>query len=326
MTNLRTLRLTTTFALVTCAAFLAACADSAGPDGPAATDESAAAVSTQVAFPTPEDAVQAFSDVIGTGDMARANEIFGADGVELLRSGDDVADKNAFARVKAEILEKVAFEDGDDGAKIASFGNEGWPFPVPLVQADGGWKFDVAAGWEEIQNRRVGRNELLTLATLHEFVEAQREYAAVGRDGLAPAFAQKLFSSEGKHDGLYWPTAEGETPSPMGPQVAAAAAEGYRKSDDGPIPFHGYKYRLITEQGPAAPGGAKVYLDTNGRLTGGFAIIAWPVEYRSSGVMTFIVSHRGLVFQRDLGDDTEAAAAKITTFDPDSDWDPARDE
>jgi hypothetical protein len=164
------------------------------------------------------------------------------------------------------------------------------------------------------------------MATLHALVDAQREYASAPRDGKPTSYAQKLVSDEGKHDGLYWPVKEGEPESPLGPELAAAAAEGYRRSTDGPVPFHGYKYRLLTAQGAAAPGGAKNYVDAKGLLTGGFAMIAWPAKYGNSGVMTFLVNHRGIVFQRDLGAETEEAAAKITSYDPDTSWSPARDE
>lgn len=293
---------------------------SADPTEPSSVAPQAAA------FETPEAAVAAIASVVGTGDTRRVEEIFGPDGVDLLRSGDDVADRNAAARVKAQIEESVAFEDGADGSKVALFGHAGWPFPVPLVRAAEGWRFDVAAGWEEIQNRRVGRNELSTIHTLHEFVDSQREYASAPRDGNPPSFAQRILSSEGKHDGLYWPAGDGEPQSPFGPEVAAAAAEGYRKSDAGPTPFHGYKFRLLTAQGASAPGGARSYLDSSGRLTRGFAALAWPAKYGNSGVMTFLVNQQGVVFQRDLGEDTEALVAQIGSYDPDSAWEPARQD
>jgi hypothetical protein len=194
------------------------------------------------------------------------------------------------------------------------------------VRAGGGWRFDVEAGLEELENRRIGRNELLTLATLHEFVEAQREYRSTGRDGNPPAYAQGLFSSGGKHDGLYWPAAPDEPESPLGPLVAAAAAEGYQQQDGaGPTPFHGYFYRLLRAQGPSAPGGARSYLDGRGLLTGGFALLAWPAKHGNSGIMTFQVNQQGLVFQKDLGPDTAAAAARITCYAPDESWDPTGD-
>jgi hypothetical protein len=308
-------------ALAAVGGLVSACAKDGTPE---VAGETAAVETPQVAFAAPEEAVQSFAEGIRTWDRERAEQLFGTDGIEMLRSGDEVADHNAAEQILAEIQEKVAFEDGPDGTKVAVFGNEAWPFPVPLVHSDDGWRFDVEAGWEEIENRRVGRNELLTLATLHEFVEAQREYASVPRDGKPRAFAQKLFSSEGLHDGLYWPVAEGQPQSPFGPEIAAAAAEGYERKEDGPRPFHGYRFRLLRSQGPSAPGGAKNYLDERGLLTGGFGLVAWPAKYGNSGVKTFIVSHRGVVFEKDLGEETETAVAAIQSFDPDSSWDPAR--
>jgi hypothetical protein len=171
----------------------------------------------------------------------------------------------------------------------------------------------------------VGKNELSTIATLRALVEAQREYAGEGRDGNPPAFARRLLSSEGRHDGLYWPVREGEAPSPLGPLVAEASEEGYGGAESRPTPYHGYLYRLLTAQGASAPGGARSYLDRQGRLTGGFAVVAWPATYGNSGVMTFLVNQQGIVFQRDLGADTEQAVARIQAYDPDASWGPTAD-
>jgi hypothetical protein len=277
-------------------------------------------------FPTRESAVRAVAEVAGTGDQKRAEQIFGADGMEILRSGDIVADNEDAEQVKALIATKVAFEENEDGETVALFGASAWPFPIPLKREGNGWRFDVEAGKEEILNRRIGRNELATLATLHAVVDAQREYAAVARDGKVAAFAQRFFSSEGKKDGLYWPTADGEPESPLGRLVASAAADGYKKNGDAPEPFHGYQFRMLSAQGKAAPGGAHSYLDTNGAAVGGFAVIAWPAKYRNSGVMTFLTNDRGIVYQKDLGADTERLAAATTAFDPDATWSPARDQ
>lgn len=276
------------------------------------------------AFETPEQAMRALADLAGTGDEGRAEQLFGPDGVELLRSGDEVADREDALRVKQGIQERVAFEEASAGTRIALLGPDGWPFPIPLVRAGGRWRFDVEAGREELANRRVGRNELLTIATLHEYVEAQREYHSVGRDGHPPAYARAVISSAGKHDGLFWPADGDEPESPLGPLVAAAAQEGYRQGSE-PAPFHGYFYRTLTGQGPSAPGGEKSYLDERGRMTRGFALIAWPAKYGTSGVMTFQVNQQGLVYQRDLGADTAALAARITAYAPDETWDPTGD-
>jgi hypothetical protein len=194
------------------------------------------------------------------------------------------------------------------------------------VKAGELWRFDVEAGREELLNRRIGRNEITTLAVLHAYVDAQREYFAAGRDGNPPAYAQKLWSDEGKHDGLYWPSAAGEPESPVGEFVAKAAGEGYRRgTDPAPDPYHGYYYRILKAQGKSAPGGEKSYLDEKGLMTKGFAAIAWPAVYGQGGVMTFIVNQQGIVFQKDLGEETEKAAAAITAFNPDEGWDPTAD-
>jgi hypothetical protein len=275
-------------------------------------------------FETPELAMRALADVAGTEDSARLELLFGPDGVELLRSGDEVADREDALRVKHEIQERVVFEVTSTDAAIALLGADGWPFPIPLVRENRSWRFDVEAGREELANRRVGRNELMTIATLHECVDAQQEYRSAGRDGHPPAYARALISSAGKHDGLYWPAAAGEPESPLGPLIAAATAEGYTRGES-PTPFHGYLFRTLSGQGPGAPGGAKSYVDQRGLLVHGFALLAWPAKHGSSGVMTFLVDHHGLVYQKDLGRDTATIAARITTFAPDESWDPTGD-
>jgi hypothetical protein len=214
-------------------------------------------------------------------------------------------------------------QEGDEAT--ATLGDAQWPFPIPLKRVKDGWRFDLSAGREEIHNRRIGRNELHTIATLHAFVDAQREYALVARDGEPLAYAQKFWSTEGLHDGLYWPTADGEPDSPMGPLVAEAAAAGYVHSEAGPIPYHGYYYKILTGQGPSAPGGERSYLDSGGRLTRGFAAVAWPATYGNSGVMTFIVNQIGIVFQNDLGPSADAASPPVAVYDPDESWEPVPD-
>lgn len=276
-------------------------------------------------FATPEEAMHTLADLAGTDDRSRAEQLFGSDGVELLRSGDEVADREDALTVKQLIEERVAFEEASAGTKIALLGKDGWPFPIPLVLADGRWRFDVEAGREELANRRIGRNELLTIATLHEYVDAQREYCSAGRDESPPAFAQRLISSEGKHDGLYWQAAPGMPESPLGPLVAAAAKEGYQRKDSEPTSFHGYFYRALPGQGRSVPGGEKSYLDERALLTRGHALLAWPAKYGGSGVMTFQVNQQGLVYQKDLGSDTAALAARITAYAPDESWDPTGD-
>jgi hypothetical protein len=277
-------------------------------------------------FKTPEEAVQTLSANIEKRDDAVTEALFGKNWREMLGSGDEVADREDALKVRAMILEKVAFEDIEGERKVVLLGNDEWPFTIPLVKEGEFWRFDVEAGAEELLNRRIGRNELLTLATLHAYVDGQRYYVSVGRDGNPPAYAQRLWSDEGKHNGLYWPSAEGQEQSPAGEIVAAAAAEGYKRDNDvGPDPYHGYFYRILKGQGKAAPGGEKSYIDAKGLMTKGFAGIAWPARYGSSGVMTFIVNQQGIVFQKDLGEETEKAAAAVTAYDPDESWDPTAD-
>lgn len=272
-------------------------------------------------FATPEEAVRALADLVGTGDERRAEEIFGPGSIDIFRSGDEAEDQKAAARVKQLIAEKVAFDEMDANTRVALFGAKAWPFPIPLVKSGERWRFDTAAGREELLNRRIGYNELATLASLHAYVDAQKEYFAAGRDGNPPAFAQRFLSSEGRRDGLYWPAAEGEEESPLGDLLAQAAAD----YDGEPQPFHGYFFRILTGQGKSAPGGERSYLDKKGLMTGGFAALAWPAKHGNSGVMTFLVNHRDIVYQKDLGPETATAIAAIQTFDPDRSWEPTGD-
>lgn len=288
---------------------LAACAASEGGAPPG-----------NATFETPEEAVHRL--VAAAEDDAAADELLGPGGFSLLRSGDEVADRQDLEAIVALVSEGLDFEDVGPDRKLALLGEERWELPIPLVREAGTWRFDVEAGREEILNRRVGRNEILTIATLRALVDAQREYAATGHDGNPPEFARRLMSSEGRHDGLYWPTAEGEPLSPLGRFVAEAFEEGYRRGEHGPSPYHGYLFRLLTAQGASAPGGARSYLDESGRLTRGFAIVAWPAMYDNSGVMTFVVNQQGLVFQRDLGPD---GGRSVEAYDPDRSWTPTAD-
>ena len=198
-------------------------------------------------------------------------------------------------------------------------GKDEFPFPIPIVADAGAWHFDTDAGAVEILDRRIGENELAAIEVLRAYVDAQREYAEADRDGNGVQYAPKLLSSEGKKDGLFWPTAEGEPESPFGPLIAEARAEGYRRKADGPTPYHGYLFKVLTAQGKDAPGGARDYV-IGGRMIGGFGLVAAPAEYGNSGVMTFIVDHGGVVFQKDLGPETSRKAAAMKVFDPDGTW------
>jgi hypothetical protein len=276
------------------------------------------------AFETPEAAFDAVGEIAGTGNTEKLVEIFGPEGPEIFSSGDPDQDREDGLRAKAWLAEKLAFEDVADGTKIALLGNDAWPFPIPLVKhEDGFWRFDTAAGQEELLNRRIGRNELLVLASLRAYVDAQREYFSKPREGDVQAYARRFLSSEGKRDGLYWPAAEGEEESPLGPLLAEAAAE--HAGEPGPIPFNGYYFRILEAQGDSAPGGGRSYLDEQGRLTQGFGAVAWPAKHGNSGIMTFQVNRQGLIFQKDLGEDTENAVKAVHTYDPDEGWHPTPD-
>jgi hypothetical protein len=312
-------------ASVAAISFLSSCSSSSVAAEKAPAPSPASASSTVATFDTPEKAMSALENVIGTHDPAAVARLFGPDGADVLHSGDPVADEEDAQRVKEALREKIAFEDTGPGSKIAVLGHEEWPFPIPLVRVEGRWRFDIDAGREEIANRRIGRDEIDTIASMHAYVDAQREYLAQGRDGRTPSYAQKVLSSAGKHDGLYWPTTAGEPESPLGPLIAAADREGYKLGTGEPAAYHGYYYRTLSAQGKSAPGGARSYLDDTGAMTRGFALLAWPAKYGNSGVMTFVVDAQGIVFQKDLGPDTETEVAKIQAYDPDDSWNPTGD-
>ena len=283
----------------------------------AAADDTA----TQQVFPSPDAAVTALVAADKADDMKTLSSILGPDADQVLSSGDPVADKNArddFVRRYQE-MHRLAYDD--QGRVILYIGAGNWPVPIPLVKKDGGWVFDTAAGKDELLFRRIGRNELFTIKVLEDLAEAQAEYASEARDGESSGqFARKILSDSGKHNGLYWEAAEGQPESPIGPLVASASAEGYKKDSSGsPIPFHGYYYKVLTRQGRNAPGGAKNYL-VNGKMTKGFAFLAYPAEYRASGVMTFMINQDGVIVQKDLGADTASLASAITEYNPDKTW------
>jgi hypothetical protein len=255
-----------------------------------------------------------------TDDRAELLAIFGAGAEDLLSSGDKIADKRARQVILVALKEKWSLSSQGPDTKTVLIGNEDWPYPIPLVKDKTGWRFDTAAGRQEILYRRIGGNELSTIKALHVYVTAQKEYAEKSHDGKAAGlYAQRLASQPGKQDGLFWKTAPGEELSPLGEFAAEASSEGYSRSDSGPTPFHGYLFRPLKAQGPAAPGGAKSYI-TNGEMKGGFALVAYPAEYRKSGVMTFIVNQEGIVHEKDLGEKTLQLAAGMTEYNPDSSW------
>lgn len=278
---------------------------------------------SQKSFATPNDAVSSMIAAVRTDDTASLKAIFGPDGKAILSSGDAVADRHQREVFVTAVDQGWSLVDGQDGRKELVIGHEQWPFPIPLARDGSGWRFDTAAGEQEILARRIGRDELAAIGFCNTYVHAQREYASQGRDGApAGAFAQRLRSTPGRQDGLFWPVPTGQTPSPLGELAAAASMEGYEASArSAPQPFRGYFFRVLTAQGPAAPGGARSYV-VGGRMTGGFALVAYPATYRDSGVMTFIVDQQGVVYQRDLGPRTVEVASSMTAFDPGPDWAP----
>jgi hypothetical protein len=254
-----------------------------------------------------------------SGDAKAILAVLGPDGKAIVASGDPVADSNAREKFIAAYDAKHALELEGDGTQTLILGDDNWPFPIPLVNKGGEWQFDTKAGADEILRRRVGRNELSTIQVAEAYVQAQNEYAALDPAGLGRGvYARRFLSKPGKKDGLYWPTKAGETESPLGDIAAKASTEGY-KFGGKPIPYHGYYYRILTRQGAGAPGGAYDYL-VDGKLRGGFALIAYPSEYGNSGIMTFMVNHDGTVFEKDLGPETGRLAPKIEAFLPDSTW------
>jgi hypothetical protein len=272
----------------------------------------------QSSFESPEAAVDALVVALEKNDVAALAAILGPDSEDILSSGDDVADAAGRAGFLADFKVKHALIAEGQDIRVLEVGANAWPLPVPLVRIDDRWVLDGAAGADEIVYRRIGRNELGAIAMSRGFVDAQIEYASLGRDGNPPGlFAMKLRSDPGLHNGLFWPNAEGEPPSPVGSAVAQAAAEGYRAITGKRMPYHGYYYRMLYAQGEGGEGGAMEYF-VDGQLTQGAALLAWPAQYGVSGVMTFITSLDGVVFQQDLGVDTAETVDAIQVFDPGS--------
>ncbi len=267
----------------------------------------------QATYDSPEAAAEAFVATLESGDTIKMVRLLGPGSEWIVESGDAVQDKVARENFVKLYKAKHSLEAEGDDKRTLIVGAEDWPMPIPIVKSDGKWRLDGEAGADELILRRIGHNELGAIAVSRGIVEAQEEYAADSHDGdPAGRYALKLLSDEGRENGLYWPTEEGEEPSPAGEFVAAASEEGYRK-DSGA--YHGYRYRLLYAQSAAAAGGAREYFK-DGVLSEGFATVAWPADYGISGVMTFIVNQDGAVYQRDLGDDTEQTVAAMTSFDP----------
>ncbi|MBP0591500.1 DUF2950 domain-containing protein [Paraburkholderia sp. LEh10] len=262
-------------------------------------------------FSSPDAAMNALGEAVSNNEESTLQAIFGRDFRTLIPP--------AGAAIRSRFLDEWAkshqIDQTDDHHARIAVGNDGWTFPIPLVKSDKGWHFDMRAGAEEMRLRRIGRNELAVIQTMLAVYDAQREYALTNHDGVGLlTYASKLSSSPGKHDGLYWPTEPDAPPSPLGPAFVQASA---RNAED--AGYHGYRYKLLKSQGPHAPGGAYDYV-VNGKLFGGFAVIAWPVRYGDTGIKSFMVSHAGQVYERDLGPDSAARAKDMSSFDPGPGW------
>lgn len=273
----------------------------------------------QESFKTPEAAADALANAARTNDRAAILTVLGRDGAEIASSGDPVADADLRKKfVETYDAKHQVKMDGDAKATLI-IGPEDFPVPIPLVRKGDAWQFDTAAGRQEVLARRIGRNELAAIQSCLAYVDAQNEYADKDRTGAgAGVYAQRIVSETGKKNGLYWPSSGSGDESPLGELVAEATKQGYR-TDEGPTPYHGYYFKILTKQGPDAHDGALDYV-VNGKMIGGFALVAYPAEYRNSGVMTFIVNHEGAVFQKDLGSHTAELAERMTTFNPDQSW------
>ncbi len=275
-------------------------------------------------FRTPEAAAAALAAAARANDVPGLLRILGPAARPILITNDPVSDRTVRRKFATKASERMSVvpDPNRPGYKVVEVGESRWPLPIPLTRGNGGWRFDVDAAKQEILLRRIGDNELSAIEISRGFVEAQNEYAGrAGAAGKAPQFAQKFFSSPGQRDGLYWKSDDQNDQSPVAEMVAKAISEGYRTKG---TPYHGYYFRILKEQGPHAPGGAMSYLD-NGAMNRGFALVAWPSDYRSTGVMTFVVDKTGIVYQRDLGPQTADVAGAMTAYDPDGNWAPVSD-
>ncbi len=276
--------------------------------------------SQQLTFDTPEAAAEALHEACRNRDREALDRIFGPD-MEQLASGNKQQDQADFQRFAAAFDRKWGLDKEPDGRVYLTVGERGWEFPAPIVQDNGRWRFDTAQGIEDMDDRRIGQYELDAIRACDAYVQAQNEYFQMDPDGDAvKAYAQKVRSSPGKRDGLYWPDSDGAPLSPLGPRIAGAVARGElqdpAKQTSARQPYRGYYFKPLLRQSGSANGGAKEYVDPSGRMTNGFALIAWPADYDKTGVMSFIVTQDGVVFQRDLGQETSVIAEQTTAFDP----------
>jgi hypothetical protein len=275
------------------------------------------AAAAQQMFKSPDEATEAFIAALRASDEKAITAILGPGSPDVLQSGDSADDENLR---KAFLLAYDAkHRIKIDGGVTATLqvGQDEYPFSIPIAKKGDAWSFDLAAGREELLARRVGRNELAAIQVCLAYVDAQDEYADMTKVGNLPVYAQRLVSTPGTKNGLYWPAAAGEPQSPIGAAVALATLTGYRVGSG--APYHGYFYKILTKQGPKASGGEHDYI-VNGKMIGGFALVAWPAEYGNSGIATFVVNHDGEVFEKDIGDATSKIASQITAFNPDDSW------
>jgi hypothetical protein len=289
-------------------------------------------------FSSADDALQSLASAAKNKDRAALTKIFGSDYDKLL-TGDEVEDNNDLDEFASAVGESAQLQKVNDAKYVVTIGQENWPMPIPLVQKDSKWFFDTKAGLEEALNRKIGENELSAITTCRAYAVAQWEYYTESdwdHDGVAE-YAQRLYSTPGKHDGLYWETAEGDKPSPLGKHVATAHAEGYGPKtvtsdadakggsmetevlSEERAPYHGYYFKILARQGTAAPGGKYGYI-INGNMIAGYALVAYPDKWGSSGVMTFIINQQGRVYEKNLGPNTAKIAAALNEYDPDPSW------
>jgi hypothetical protein len=276
----------------------------------------------QKTFSSPEDASHALVTAAQGNDEKTMLDILGPDGKQIVSSGDETEDANSRANFVEKYQKMHRLVKEPDGTTTLYIGAENWPTPIPLVNHGDSWYFDTEAGKKEILYRRIGQNEISTIRVCQELVAAQKEYYSAQHN----EYAQTIFSDEGQHNGLYWKAADGAPESPIGPLVAAAVAEGHAKGQAGaPTPYQGYYFHILTRQGKDGPSGARSYV-VNGKMTGGFAFVAYPAEYRSSGVMTFIVNEDGIVYEKDLGKKTAVVAKSMKEYKPNSSWQEAEEQ
>ena len=274
----------------------------------------------QKSFGSAEEAVKALIEASKAKDTKPLLDILGPEAKGFLESGDPVTDQATRGRFVKSYEESNALVKEGENKVVLQVGKDKWPLPIPIVKDSAGWRFDTKEGREEITNRLIGRNELDVIQVCLAFVDAQVEYYRKNPIKQPPLqYAQKFISTQGKRDGLYWETKAGEEPSPFGSLAARARAEGYKGGGGKPTPYHGYFYKILTGQGPNAKGGAYEYV-VRGKMLGGFGMVAYPAQYGSSGIMTFIVNHDGVVYEKDLGANTAQAAGSMTKFNPDKTW------